>query len=193
MSQAVFATGAGAEVVADAEGDGVTQAVEVGLADAVTVGAAVAVAVVVGVALADVVGVTDVLGVADVLGADVPDGLAVGLAAGALGVGVTVADAVGNGRWCRRPGAMAAAGDTAAGVDVAGVADALADPLSEGVAQAAARLTAFPADFNEVPECAVISIPPTTPRTATTIPIITPMWVLGCSSRLRYWRATLRR
>jgi hypothetical protein len=88
---------------------------------------------------------------------------------------------------------MAAAGVAAAGVDVAGVADVLADPLSEGVAQVVARLTALPDDLNVVPECAVISMPLTTPRTATTIPIITPRWVLGCSSRLRYWRATLRR
>jgi hypothetical protein len=163
MSQAVFATGAGAEVVADADADGVTDAHGVDVTEVLGAGVVVA--------------LPDVLGVADVLGADVPEGLAVGLAAGVLGAGVTVADVVGNGRWCRRPGAMAAAGDATADVDAA--ADVLADPLSEGVAQVVARLTALPADFNEVPECAVISIPPTTPRTATTIPTITPRWALG--------------
>jgi len=74
MLQLTLATAAGAEVVADAEGDG--QAVVLGLAEAVavvvgvTVGAAVAVAVVVGVAetvgIAVEVGVT--VGVGVVLG-----------------------------------------------------------------------------------------------------------------------------
>jgi hypothetical protein len=169
MSQAVFATGTGAELDADGDGEADIEAQGVDVTDVLGAGVVVA--------------LSDVLGVADVLGADVPDGLAAGvLAAGVLGAGVTVADRVGNGRW-RRPETTAADGDTAdddaadddaAAVDVAGATDVLADPLSEGVAQVVARLTALPADFNEVPECAVISIPPTTPRTATTMPTITP-------------------
>jgi hypothetical protein len=50
----------------------------------------------------------------------------------------------------------------------------LADVLSEGVAQVVARLTALPVGVKLDPEWAEISIPPTTPRTATTIPTITP-------------------
>ena len=71
--------------------------------------------------------------------------------------------------------------------------EVLAEVLSEGVAQVVARLTALPEGLKADPACADISIPPTTPRTATTIPTITPMWALGCSSSFRYWRATLRR
>jgi hypothetical protein len=65
-------------------------------------------------------------------------------------------------------------GEAAAGVDAAGVGAVLADVLSEGVAQVVARLTALPVGVKLDPECAEISIPPTTPRTATTIPTITP-------------------
>jgi hypothetical protein len=68
----------------------------------------------------------------------------------------------------------AAAGVVVAGVVVAGDAAVLADVLSEGVAQVVARLTALPVGVKLDPECAEISIPPTTPRTATTIPTITP-------------------
>jgi hypothetical protein len=57
---------------------------------------------------------------------------------------------------------------------VAGATEVLADVLSEGVAQVVARLTALPVGVKLDPEWAEISIPPTTPRTATTIPTITP-------------------
>jgi hypothetical protein len=181
-SQFTFtATVTGAEVLGEA--DGVTVAHGVDVTEVLGAGAVVAL-------------VAEALGAADVLGDDVPAGslgaaVVVGLTAGSLGALVdVVADTVGKGRRRR---CETAAGEAAAEVDVAGATEVLAEVLSVGVAQVVARLTALPEALKVDPECAEISIPPTTPRTATTIPIITPMWALGCSSSFRYWRATLRR
>jgi hypothetical protein len=159
MSQAVFATGAGAEVVADADADGVTQAVEVGLAEAVVVGATVAVGMAVEVAV--VVGVT--------VGAAVELDVVVGAAVGAAGV---VAVVVGAAESVGRADALAA-GVVAAGVVVPGLAD--------DDAQAAPRAASLVV-LSLVPELDVKSIPATTPRTATTIPTIAPRRARGRSS-----------
>jgi hypothetical protein len=154
MSQAVFATGAGAEVVADADGDGVTQAVEVGLAEAVMVGATVAVGMAVAVAV--VVGVT--------VGAAVELAVVVGVTVGAA---VEVAVVVGAAE------SVGVAEAVAAGVVVPGLAD--------DDAQAAPRAASLVV-LSLGPELDVKSIPATTPRTATSIPTIAPRRARGRSS-----------
>jgi hypothetical protein len=156
MSQAVFATGAGADVVADADGDGVTQAVEVGLADAVTVevGAAVEVGVEVGVTVGIAVELTVVVGVT-------------------VGVAVEVAVMVGMAESVGMAGSVGMAEAVVVGVVVPG----LADDDTQAAPRAASLVV-----LSFVPELDEKSIPATTPRTATSIPTIAPRRARGRSS-----------
>jgi hypothetical protein len=165
MSQFTLAAAAGGVVDADAEGVGVVQAL--GLAEAVTV--------VEGVGAAVEVVVSEALGIAV-----------------AGGVGVMVR---GGGR-CRqrRPGSWAAVtaalvvAETAGAAESLGVAEAesaaagvvvpgVADDETQAVPLAASLVVA-----SFAPEWDEISIPATTPSTATSVPAITPRRARGRSS-----------
>ena len=159
MSQAVLATGAGAEVVADADGDGVTQAVELGLAEAVAVGGTVAVVVGATVGAAVVVGA--VLGGAGWWGRQRrPEMIEALVTADALG------DAESEG--------------TAEAVVAGVVVPVLADDDTHA-APVAASLVAL----SFAPELDEKRIPAATPRTATSITAMAPMRARGRSSKPR--------
>ena len=172
MSQLTLSAAAGG--VADAEGVGVVQAL--GLAE--------------GVAVVD--GVT--VGAAVEVGAAESVGIAVD-----VGVGVEVMG--GTGWWCRRragsPAAVTAARVVA---EMLGAAESVGATESVGIAEAesvaagvvvpgvadeetqAAPLAASLVVASFDPECDEISIPATTPSTATSIPAIAPRRARGRSS-----------
>jgi hypothetical protein len=166
MLQLTLATAAGAEVVADAEGVGVMQ-VALGLAEAV--------AVVDGVTVGATVELAEVVGIA----VDV-------------GVGVALGGAWWWWRRHQRPGIWAAvtaalvvaetvgAADSV-GMAVAVVAGVVVPGVAEDETQAAPRAASLVLS-SFAPEWDVISIPATTPSTATSIPAIAPRRARGRSS-----------
>lgn len=178
MSQLTLSAAAGG--VADAEGVGVVQAL--GLAegaavvDGVTVGAAVEVGAAVGVGAAESVGI-------------------------AVSVGVGVEVMGGTGWWCRRrTGSPAAVTAALVVAEMLGAAESVGATESVGIAEAesvaagvvvpgvadeetqAAPLAASLVVASFDPECDEISIPATTPSTATSIPAIAPRRARGRSS-----------
>jgi hypothetical protein len=175
MLQLTLATAAGGVVVADAEGVGVVQ-VALGLAEAVAVVDGVTVGATL--ELAEVVGITVDVGVGVALGgawwwwrrhqrlgiwAAVSAALVVAETLGAAdSVGMAVAVVAG-----------VVAPGVAAGVVVPGVAE---DETQAAPRAASLVLSSF------APECDVISIPATTPSTATSIPAIAPRRARGRSS-----------
>ncbi len=174
MSQAVLATGAG--VVADAEGVGVTQAVELGLAESVvgaTVGATVA--VVVGATVAVTVGMT--VGAADEVS------VVVGAAVGAAVVLGAVLGGAGWWWWRQRQPGLTAAAETLGDAEAV-VASEVVPVLADDDTQAAPMAASLVA-LSFAPELDEKSIPAATPRTATSITAIAPMRARGRSSNAR--------
>jgi hypothetical protein len=171
MSQLTLSVATGAEVLADAEGDGLVQAVDVGLAEAVAVA----------------------VGEAEPVG----DALEVGTG---VMLGRTGWRRPGPGRWAAIAAALVVAetlgvaestGDAepAGGAESVGMAESVVSGVvvaaeADDETQAAPRAAALVA-LNLVPECDEISIPATTPSTATSIPVIAPRRARGRSSNVR--------
>ena len=173
MSQFTLAAAAGAGAVADADGVGVVQALgsaeAVAVVDGVTVGAAVEVGVAEAVGIAVDVGPGVVLG-----GAGWRCQRRLGSCA-AVTAALVVVDTVGTAESVGAPESVgiAEAESVAAGALVPGVAD---DEMQAAPLAASLVLASF------APECDEISIPATTPSTATSIPAIAPRRARGRSS-----------
>jgi hypothetical protein len=167
MSQLTLSVATGAEVLADADGDGLVQAVDVGLAE----GSVVAVAV----------------GEAELVG----DALEVGTG---VVLGRTGCRRPGPGRWAAIAAALVVAetlgmAESVGDTESVGMAESVVPGVvvvaeADGETQAAPRAAALVA-LNLVPECDETSIPATTPSTATTIPVIAPRRARGRSSNVR--------